>query len=244
MVDGIDALGEGQARVYYRWVEDQGDPAQTERWRRLLSEEERTRQVRFYFEHDRQTYLAAHALTRTVLSRLVGAPPASLRFELGERGRPELSYPALQPALRFNLSHTRGLVACAVAIAADVGVDVEQVERRLDIDQLARSVFSESEREAMAALPVEAQRKRFFQLWTLKESYIKAVGKGLALPLRAISLRLDAEPTPRIEFGPQIADDGRDWWFHVRQPRPSHMLSVALRSAGQPRFALHELSDF
>jgi 4'-phosphopantetheinyl transferase len=244
MVDSTDALGEGQVRVYYTWVDDEGDPAQTERRRRLLSDEERTRQIRFYFEHDRQTYLAAHALTRTVLSRLVGVPPTSLRFELGERGRPELSSPASQPALRFNLSHTRGLVACAVAFEADVGVDVEQVERRLDIDQLARSVFSESEREAMAALPVEARRTRFFQLWTLKESYIKAVGKGLALPLRAISLHLDMEPRPRIEFGPQIADDGRHWWFDVRQPRPSHMLSVALRSESPPRFGLHELSDF
>jgi 4'-phosphopantetheinyl transferase len=243
MLDGTDALGEGQARVYYAWVEDQGDPARTERRRRLLSEEERTRQLRFYFEHDRQTYLAAHALTRTVLSRLVGAPPASLCFELGPHGRPELRYPASQPALRFNLSHTRGLVACAVAIEADVGVDVEQVERRLDIHQLARSVFSQSEREAMAALPLEAQRTRFFQLWTLKESYIKAVGKGLALPLRAISLQLDAEPMPRIEFGPQIADDGRHWWFQVCQPRPSHMLSIALRSPSQPRFSVHELSD-
>jgi 4'-phosphopantetheinyl transferase len=243
MVDGTDALGEGQARVYYAWVQDAGDPAETERRRRLLSEDERTRHLRFYFEHDRQTYLAAHALTRTVLGKLVDAPPASLRFELGEHGRPELSFPAQRPALRFNLSHTRGLVACAVAIEADVGVDVEQVERRLDIEQLARSVFSESERNAMAALPVEAQRTRFFELWTLKESYIKAVGKGLALPLRAITLQLDAQPTPRIEFGPQIADDGRQWWFEVQQPRASHMLSVALRSASKPRFSVYELSD-
>lgn len=240
VVDPIEALGPGQAHVYYAWVAEALDASEHERLSALLSDEERARHARFHFEHDRHSYVMAHALTRSVLGSITGVAPRGLRFEVGPHGRPELSWPERQPALRFNLSHTRGMVACAVALAQDIGVDVEQVERRLDVHALARSVFSEEERADLEALPPEAQRGRFFELWTLKEAYIKAVGQGLALPLRSISLQLAPGRAPRIGFAPPVIDDATQWWFHVVQPRPTHTLAVAVRCDSEPLIALHE----
>lgn len=225
-------LAPGEVRVFYAFTELLADAAFDRRCRALLSPEESAREQRFRFLEDRQSYLLAHALVRSALSRLCGVEPGALAFESGEHGRPELIEPACQPRLRFNLSHTRGLVACAVGLEHDLGVDVEHIERRLEIDSLAASVFSEHERAALDQLPDERRRERFFQLWTLKEAYIKAVGVGLSLPLRAITLEPEAAQGPAIAFdAAAIADDPRAWWFAVRRVGSGHMLAVALKRA-------------
>jgi 4'-phosphopantetheinyl transferase len=197
----------------------------------MLSVEERERHLRFRFERDRQSYLCAHALTRGVLAQLLGAEPDELRFELGPHGRPEICWPDRRPRLRFNLSHTRGLVACGLSLEHDVGVDVEQLDRRVEIDQLAPSVFSLSERSELARLGTEQKRERFFQLWTLKEAYIKAVGTGLSTPLRAISVELGLAHAPRLHFAEPLIDDGTRWLLHVRRIASAHMLAVAVNAA-------------
>src|SRR5262249_34084088 len=97
-------------------------------WRRMLDEDERRRADRFHFTVDREAFTAAHALTRAMLSEVTGRPSTTWRFVEGEYGRPELASSCATGGLRFNISHTRGLVACAVAYRA-VGVDVESADR-------------------------------------------------------------------------------------------------------------------
>jgi 4'-phosphopantetheinyl transferase len=222
-----EALEPGEVRVYYSATHGLTDD-QRERGRAMLDDGERARHLRFRFAEDRDAYLAAHALTRAVLARQLGVAPSALRFEHGPHGRPELAWPAPSPRLRFNLSHTRGLVACALALEHDIGVDVEHVQRRVEIELLAKNVFSETERAELLALAGEPQRRRFFELWTLKEAYIKAVGKGLALPLPAIDIQLAASRAPTIAFATPIGDDGARWFLHLSEPVPSFLLAVAL----------------
>lgn len=225
-----EPLEPGEVRVYYAWTEGLSQ-ACLERCLSCLDDDERARHGRLRFEHDRHSYAAAHALTRTVLARLLGLSPRELRFEAGPHGRPELRVPLRSPRLRFNLSHTRGMVACAVALEHAVGVDVEHFDRRVDIDQLAPAVFSTAERAGLASLAQAERRARFFALWTLKEAYIKAVGTGLSLPLRSISLDLRSGEQPRLTFAPPVDDDAVQWWLDLHAPRPSHVLAVALRAA-------------
>jgi 4'-phosphopantetheinyl transferase len=231
-------LEPGEVRVFHAFCSTLGDADAALRCRALLSAEESAREQRFRFQDDRDSYLLAHALVRSVLAELSGEPPARLRFELGPHGRPELVPARPGPRLRFNLSHTRGLVACAVALEHDVGVDVEHVDRRVQIDQVAESVFSDAERAALARLPEDARRARFFELWTLKEAYIKAVGKGLSLRLLSITLDLDGGPEPRIGFAPPVEDDPAAWWFALRPPAPGFMLAVAARVAPPSRISV------
>ena len=107
-------------------------------------------------------------------------------------GRPEiLDAPPGTPDLRFNISHTDGLIACAVTIGREVGVDVEHIGRHLTHDVAGR-FFAADEVTDLRGLPFEDQQRVFFDYWTLKEAYIKARGFGLALPLG--EFRLQAEP--------------------------------------------------
>src|SRR6185295_18612851 len=120
---------------------------------------------------------------RTTLSHYAAVDPTAWQFARNRRGRPEISGPLGVAPLRFNLSNTAGLIACLVTLGVDVGVDVEDTHRRGETVRIANRFFSASEVAALEALPPERQRQRFFEYWTLKESYIKARGMGLAIPL-------------------------------------------------------------
>lgn len=193
-----------------------------------LSAEERERHGRFRFESDRDIYLVAHVLVRRMLARIAGVAPDSFAFVAGEHGRPEISAPEPAKALRFNLSHTHGLVACAVTRARDIGVDVEYVERKVEVMNVANHVFSTVEVAGLAALSGEAQRERFFELWTLKEAYIKAIGKGLSAPLRAITFDpTRADPVP-VRFGPEVADDASRWCLRRYHVGEAHRMALAI----------------
>ena len=169
--------------VYARVDERDDDEA---RLLALLSPDERERHQRLRFARDRAVYRCAHTLLRLLLSEAVGGAPEAHRFEAGSHGKPGL-LPAV-PGLDFNLSHTAGLVACALAWGAPVGVDVEHCVRRADLAGVGRRVFSAAEQAALAALADAAQSDRFFEYWTLKEAYMKARGLGFSLPPASFEL--------------------------------------------------------
>jgi 4'-phosphopantetheinyl transferase len=208
----------------------------------LLSEDERSRHARFRFEHDRDQFLVAHALTRCVLSELAGITPSELEFSVGEHGRPELAGPGCALAWRFNLSHTRGLVACGVALGSDIGVDAEYIDREVALLGVAKHVFSEREIAGLESLSGAEQRLRFFELWTLKEAYVKAIGKGLAAPLKSISFAPEQlDPVP-VHFDSAASDDPSAWCFRRYATSPSHRLAVAVRAGPMATVRFGEIS--
>lgn len=198
----------------------------------LLSDEERQRMARFVFERDRRRFLLTRALVRTTLSRYCAIPSADWRFIANVHGRPEiLDRPSGVPDLRFNLSHTDGLIACAVTIGREVGIDVEHIGRRLTHDVAAR-FFAPREVADLHRLPAEDQAKVFFDYWTLKEAYIKARGFGLALPLGDFAFTLRPPDPPRITFEPALEDDPDTWQFLQDWPTEHHRLGLAVRREG------------
>jgi 4'-phosphopantetheinyl transferase len=207
-----------------------------------LSEDELDRHARFRFEHDRDAYLVAHALTRRLLGELAGVDAKALRFITTEHGRPELAAPSCALSLRFNLSHTRGLVACGVTRDTDIGVDTEHVDRNVQLLGVARHVFSEREIAGLESLSEAAQRSRFFDLWTLKEAYVKAIGKGLAAPLRAITFAPEQPDPVPVHFDSEAADDAGAWCFRRHTPSPSHRLAVALRAGPSAAISFREIA--
>jgi 4'-phosphopantetheinyl transferase len=176
----------------------------------LLDASERERAARFRLDVDRRMYVAAHALLRRALTRHAPVEPAAWRFS-GENGeRPEIAGPLGAPRLRFSLSHTRSVAACAVAAEVDVGFDVEDVTREAPLDVAER--FAPSERAALAALAPGRREGLFFAYWTLKESYMKARGLGLAIGLDQIVFEVSPSRIG-ISFGPECPDDAAAWRF-------------------------------
>lgn len=155
----------------------------------LLSANEHERWQRFARDADKQRFLLARALTRTVLARYLDAQPQALQFVQNQYGKPMLADAQKQP-LHFNLSHTRGMVVLAVSRQAELGVDVEAVSRKVELMDLARRYFSLSEVQQLESMRTQQQQEYFFALWTLKEAWVKAKGLGLRLPLNAFSFSL------------------------------------------------------
>jgi 4'-phosphopantetheinyl transferase len=201
--------------------------------RALLDQGERAREARLVRDHDRALFVVAHALVRLMLSRVGPLEPPEWRFVTNGHGRPEVAnLPAGAPPIRFNLSHTSGLAACAITGDRDVGVDVEYVDRALSYDVAAR-FFAPREVADLEALPERIRERVFFDYWTLKEAYIKARGLGLALPLRHFAFVLSPPAPPAITFDDEIDDDPATWQFLQAAPTPVHRLALAVRRTGR-----------
>ncbi len=218
------------------WVTQTDAPTIRDRmrwYRKFLSSEEARRADRFLQPDDAMRFVVGRALARTMLSSYVnGADPRDWLFVIDPHGRPELAgRPARAPDLRFNLTHTPGLVACAVTVGREVGVDVERIERQVT-HEIPERFFSPREVSDLRALPETDQHTVFFDYWTLKESYIKARGLGLALPLRHFSFVLAPGRAPVIRFEPELDDDAASWQFAQFRPTSEHRLAVAVRRQG------------
>jgi len=226
-----------EAHVWYAWVEQCSAPLLLERYRAMLSADERERLGRYVFDYLRREYLLTRALCRTTLSRYADVDPAEWSFCTNRYGRPEIAGPPGMAGLRFNLSNARSLVACVVTRDADAGIDVEESCHAGDLLSIAETVFSPFERAQLLALPQALQRQRFFDLWTLKESYIKARGMGLSLPLQQFSFHLDT-PAIGIAFAPEMAQDAARWQFALRHLGPGHTLAVSVERGHGPDFSV------
>ncbi|TDN21358.1 4-phosphopantetheinyl transferase, partial [Lactobacillus crispatus] len=111
----------------------------------LLSEPERAKWKRFVAEDAQLQYLVSRALVRATLSRYAEVPEHVWGFEANRYGRPRVAQPQAARNILFNLSNTTGLVVCAVAKDCEIGIDVENIKRVLDIDALAPAVFAPAE---------------------------------------------------------------------------------------------------
>jgi 4'-phosphopantetheinyl transferase len=200
----------------------------------ILTGDERERCQRFVLEADRTRFVLGRTLARTMLAGHAPVAPRDWPIEIDARGRPELrSRPSGAPDLRFNVSHTPGLVACAVTIGREVGVDVEFIGRHMFHPNIPERFFSSREVADLRALPADEQARVFFDYWTLKESYIKARGLGLALPLGQFTFLRHADRPPSIEFAPELEDDPSTWQFAQFWPTADHRMAVAVRRTGR-----------
>ena len=223
------ALRPDEVHVWFVHSQAIDDVKRLAAYEALLSTDERSRHRRFVYDADRHEFLVAHALVRTTLSRYVEVPPQAWQFGASKHGRPMIVGPTMDRALQFNLSHTRGLSACVVALEREVGVDAEDLRRGPANDDIAARYFAPVENAALRAVPPEERDEKFLQFWTLKEAYIKARGVGLALPLDRFAFHLAPERAPAIQIDEAIGDDPATWQFVQFQPGPLHVLAVAIR---------------
>jgi 4'-phosphopantetheinyl transferase len=202
----------------------------------LLSDDERQQQQRYLSPLKRHEHLATRVLVRSLLGDALGVAPASLQFVHNEWGRPALVPASSSAPVHFNLSHTDGLIVCLVSSQYQVGVDTELLARAPELLALGSDVFAAKELKDLAALPLEERAQRAVVLWTLKESYIKARGMGLALPLDGFAFRF-ADGRISLELEPSVSDDGLCWQFQTLV-MGQHCISLAIFSPAGARLAV------
>lgn len=195
----------------------------------LLNPDELKRLDRFVFPKHKKQFLISRALVRTVLGQYLEQSPESIVFARNAYGKPRIASFERSLPISFNLSHTNGLSVLAVSLNDELGVDTEYLTRKVDILNLAKRYFSEQEYAGLAALDVKDFDKRFLELWTLKEAYIKACGMGLAIPLKDFSFSFNDEKIS-INFSADRDDSPEHWQFWQFEFKSTFQLALAQNS--------------
>ena len=187
-----------------------------------LSEDERVRAGRRRNAEARRRFIVAHAALRDILRGYCGQPARALVFESGPHGKPGL---AGATGIEFSLAHSNAYALIAVTRARPVGVDIERIRPDIRALELARRFFAPEEAAALADLTEHARVQAFFRLWTCKEAFVKALGRGFDLPLREFTVDVRGErPVLRATaLDPKVADQ---WSFHVVCPAEGYAGAV------------------
>ena len=148
--------------------------------RPLLSPDETTRAERLRIPSKKLEFIAARGRLRQILARYLDSSPAALRFAYGPAGKPALAFPAAP--LAFNLAHAGRWGLLGLTAQGEIGVDVEWLQRPVDIGQIAGWEFEEETRAKFEALPAKIKTSRFYHLWTEREARLKALGTGFTGP--------------------------------------------------------------
>ena len=187
---------------------------------------------RFHFPEHRRSYFVSHLLLRTTLSRYSELLPKSWRFIYNDHGKPRLDPGLGAIPLFFSLSHTKGISVVGVTRGREIGVDVEQAERSMRAAELSRRFFSPEENAVLETLPPGRLQEQFTLYWTLKEAFIKALGRGLSHPLDSFSFRLTGERPHRIDFSTDQIQAPDAWRFALIAPRPGSVVALCVASDG------------
>ncbi|ONK70548.1 uncharacterized protein A4U43_C05F34850 [Asparagus officinalis] len=221
------------------------------RYVELLSPCERRSILQMNNDKVQKGALLARALVRTTLARYTNgkAGPSSLQFRKNKFGKPEVEWKDdnwTQPSLHFNISHTSSLIACGITTEVPIGIDVEEKQRKMrnNILSFAQRYFSSCEVEFLQSFSdPESQRQEFIKIWTLKEAYVKALGRGFsAAPFRDFSIRFekskgqmfptDSETAPRIVV--EVSDTSEsltsNWQFALFELDGSHYAAVCVEN--------------
>lgn len=194
------ALSRDEAHIWS--VDLRADPDHISALGDLLSSDERARAARFRFDRHRRRFIVAQGALRTLLGRYCSTPPERLVFEHGPRGKPSL---VDDPQLHFNVSHSSERAVFGVARRGPLGIDIELLRDLADADGIAKRFFSAPEVESYQGLPRECRQRAFFDCWTRKEAFVKALGEGLFLSLDRFDVSLAPDDQPRV-----LAVDGND----------------------------------
>jgi 4'-phosphopantetheinyl transferase len=202
--------------------------AEIRRTREILSADEILRADRFYFQRDRDSFVAARGTLRLLLGGYLKRLPEELDFAYGAYGKPSLRQGSATPSLYFNVSHSHGLALMAFSLGRELGVDLESLRSDIASEEIAERYFSPHEVAELRSLPPALRTEGFFLCWTRKEAYIKAVGNGLQISLKTFDVGLKpSEPAylrsvdsarwmlrslrPAVGFVGAILAEGQDW---------------------------------
>ena len=202
------------------------EPASLDELSQCLSDEERLRASRFVFERDRHRFIVGRARLRHLLASRLGVQPDAVELVYGPRGKPVLSRRFADAALYFNVSHSWDVAVYGFSRGREIGVDVEAVRELRDADDIAARFFSRRENEAYLDLEPRDKLLGFFNCWTRKEAFIKALGDGLYHPLDRFDVSLTPGGPAKILRVENTPGDECGWCLNSFSPAPGFVAAV------------------
>lgn len=158
----------------------------------FLSPEERARAAGYAFPRERDRFVVSRGLLRETLARFGGGTPSGQEILIDPLGKPRLGGTCGQGRLRFNVSHSGDLWACALVVGVEVGLDVEEVRAERAVESVTRRYFSAGEADRVLGLEGEDRVAAFHRVWTRKEAWLKAKGFGITIPLDSFEVTHEA----------------------------------------------------
>jgi 4'-phosphopantetheinyl transferase len=206
-LDGTSSACSFESRTLDLWLvypQSIVNEALLARYRSITSAKEHERIDRFHFEKDRHTALVARAFVRCLISCYLGGDPRAWDFGTVANGKPVLT--SASGAVEFNISHKRNVIAGAIIPGQGgikLGVDVEPIAEDSEVLAVASRFFAKDEVTELNTQAPDNRLARFCEYWTLKESYIKASGQGLSIPLMDFSFHFPVSPLPSAGYTPE-----------------------------------------
>ncbi len=209
---------------------------------KLLSPDEQERAARFRFEQHRRRYAVGRGALRRLLGRELGIAPEAVAFDYGPRGKPFLAARHAASGLQFNLSNSEELALVGFLYGREIGVDVEYLKPMPDAEEIGERFFSIPERRVLRELAADQKEIGFFNAWTRKEAYLKAVGEGLAVALDSFDVTLaPGEPARMLALNGDAAAGARWYYLHI-DPAPKYVGAVAIETID--RSEIQRISSF
>lgn len=161
----------------------------------VLSRDEQERVKRFRFVPHRNRYITLHYAIRRILSLYMQIPPRNIMIEKGTYGKPFIKEQPHNQLISFNASSTSNMIAIACAQNRNLGIDIEYVDPKLNIEAIIPSLYSTDEMKQFKLIDNSNRLEHVLRFWTAKEAYVKALGSGLHYPLKDITLHLSEQNT-------------------------------------------------
>jgi len=195
---------------------------------RVLTSDERNRANRFHFERDRDHFIVGRGTLRMLLGHYLKEKPGRIRIHYGPFGKPALVEECNNAGLRFNVSHSRGLALYGFALDFELGIDLEYVREDFATDDIAKRFFTPGEVEKLRTIQPHLRAEAFFTCWTRKEAFIKAVGKGLSLPLDEFEVSLAPDEPPAVLTVKDKMMDAARWSVRDLSPGPGFVAAIVI----------------
>ena len=191
-----------------------------EQFKSGLSEDDLARVPFFEFEKVRDSYVTSQGALRNLLSGYLHIPPNLVKIGRRRKGKP---YSNDDPGLYFNMSTSGKLAVFAFSRDSEVGIDIERIRPLPDLDDMIRRNFTDSEIRFINTKP-EERISRFFRFWTVKESYLKAIGEGMRL--RPDSLEFSIEKDRIRQLSVKGVFEQEDWNFKEFSPAMDYVGAI------------------
>lgn len=217
-------LTQGEVHIWDATLEQSAE--QVDALRNLLSEDERSRANAYHFARDRRRFIVARSVLRSLLGHYLNMNPHDVQFIYSEKGKPSIVGTS---AIQFNVSHSYERAVYAFGNEHPLGIDLEYIREVMDMQGVAQSNFSAREKAVFNALPKFVQQQAFFNCWTRKEAFIKALGEGLSHPLDSFAVTLaPGEPACLVDVSGDPSE-ARQWTLREFCPQAGYVGALATR---------------
>lgn len=212
----------------------------------VLSPDERQSVARMRVGGPAEEFTAGRGCLRRLLGAVLNLDPSEVVLEKGLHGKPFVRTEVGFVAPSFNVAHSHGIILIGLSMVGEIGVDVEFVDRRIDLEGVARTAFHVDEvARVLRAMALEERLDMFYRCWTRKEALAKADGRGLTLEPTTYVAGLDERREQCVTL---LGVDARETFFVQEiDVGLSHRAALATRASNVPvrtyRFSCHFWTD-